>query len=100
MTGNDIKKLSIQSFMLKAGRIVLIALSILLACILILVSVLMAWSPGKPKPFLGDNGKVLVGSISEKIYLNITCISFVFGFAQGVPVARLSIMYPGGWTRS
>ncbi|MFX4263705.1 hypothetical protein ACOBQJ_16080 [Pelotomaculum propionicicum] len=49
----------------------LITLSILLACILILVGVLLAWSPGKPKPFLNENGKVLAGSISEKIHVNI-----------------------------
>ena len=33
----------------------------------ILVGVLLAWSPGKPEPFLDENGNLLAGSISEKI---------------------------------
>lgn len=52
----------------------LILLSILLACMLILVVVLLAWSPGKPKPFLDENGSQLVGSTSEKIYVNINSV--------------------------
>ena len=32
---------------------------------------LLIWSPGKPKPFLDENGKVLAGSISEKIHVSI-----------------------------
>ena len=49
----------------------LIILSILLAFILIIVAILLALSPGKPKPFLNENGKVLAGSISEKIHVSI-----------------------------
>jgi len=71
MVGNNIKKLFYSIIYAKGGTIVLITLSILLACILILVGVLLVSSPGKPKPFLGDNGKVLIGSISEKIHVNI-----------------------------
>lgn len=44
---------------------------ILLACILILGGILLAWSPGKPQLFLNENGKVLAGSISEKIHISI-----------------------------
>jgi len=43
----------------------------LLVCVLILVGVLLAVSPGKPAPFLDENGKPLAGSISEKIHVNI-----------------------------
>ena len=47
-------------------------MSILLACLLVLMSVLLFWShPGKPKPFVDENGRPLAGSISEKIFLNI-----------------------------
>jgi pimeloyl-ACP methyl ester carboxylesterase len=46
-------------------------LSIFLVCILILAGVLLAYSPGKAKPFLDKRGKPLEGSISEKIYVNI-----------------------------
>lgn len=57
--------------MRKAGRLVLITLSILLVGLLIFAGVLLAWSPGEPKPFLDKNGEVPAGSISEKIYVNI-----------------------------
>ena len=52
----------------------LIVVSILLAGILILVSVLLAWSPGKPEPFLDENGQPQAGSISEKIFVDINGI--------------------------
>jgi len=72
MTDNRAKRLSIHSFMRKAGRIMLIIISSLLACILILVVVLQLWSyPGKPKPFVDENGSPLEGSISEKVFVNI-----------------------------
>ena len=57
--------------MRRVGRIMLIVLSVFLALILMLTGVLLAWSPGKPKPFLDENGKVLSGSISEKIRVRI-----------------------------
>jgi pimeloyl-ACP methyl ester carboxylesterase len=70
-TGNK-NGLSIQSFARKARRIMLTIISILLAGILILVVLLQFWSyPGKPKPFLDQNGQMLPGSISEKIHVNI-----------------------------
>jgi pimeloyl-ACP methyl ester carboxylesterase len=66
------KKFLISSFARKAGRIMLISVSIFLACILILVGVLQIWSyPGRPKPFLDQNGHPLAGSISEKVFVNI-----------------------------
>jgi pimeloyl-ACP methyl ester carboxylesterase len=43
----------------------------LLISLLVLVGVLLFMSPGTPKPFLDDSGKPLVGSISEKIKVNI-----------------------------
>lgn len=111
MAGNNIKKHSIQSFMRRAGRIVLIALSILLVCILILVGVLLAWSPGKPKPFLNENGKLLASSISEKIHININGVEqgmfiksknqanpvllFIHG-GPGMPEYFLTQRYPTG----
>jgi pimeloyl-ACP methyl ester carboxylesterase len=67
---------------------VLITLSILLACMFILVGVLLAWSPGKPKPFLNKNGKILAGSISEKIKVNIN------GIEQGMFIKSKNKRYP------
>ena len=49
----------------------LVLLSILIAFILILAGVLLALSPGKPQPFLDENGSPLVGSISEKVRINV-----------------------------
>lgn len=46
-------------------------LSILLVFILILTVGLMAMSPGKPEPFVDENGKPLPNSISEKVFVNI-----------------------------
>ena len=47
-------------------------LSIVLACSLILLILLQLWSyPGKPRPFLDENGDPLPGSISEKVFVNI-----------------------------
>lgn len=62
-----IKRLSIQSFARKTRQIMLTTISILLARVLILVCVLLAYSPGRPEPFLDENKKPLVGSIPEKV---------------------------------
>jgi pimeloyl-ACP methyl ester carboxylesterase len=56
----------------------LILISIVLAGILILLAVLLAWSPGKAEPFLAENGKPLADSLSEKLQVNIN------GVAQGM----------------
>jgi pimeloyl-ACP methyl ester carboxylesterase len=61
-----------QSFARKAGRIMLTIVYIISACMLILVGVLSFWSyPGKPKPFVDQNGSLLSGSISEKVFVEI-----------------------------
>jgi pimeloyl-ACP methyl ester carboxylesterase len=65
------KQFSNKSIIQKGGRIMLIILSIFLFCVLILVVVLLACSPGKPKPFLDERGKPLEGSISEKLWIRI-----------------------------
>jgi pimeloyl-ACP methyl ester carboxylesterase len=46
-------------------------LSVVSACLLGLVGLLLRWSPGKPKPFVDKNGRPLVGSISEKTFVDI-----------------------------
>ena len=66
------KKHSLQSLARKAGRIMLIMFSIVLACVIILLGVLQFWSyPGTPKPFVDQDGNPLANSISEKIHINI-----------------------------
>ena len=72
----------------KVGRIMLIVVSTLLAGLLILVAVLLAWSPGKPEPFLDENGKPLANSISEKIFVEIN------GVQQGMFIKGKDINNP------
>ncbi len=55
----------------EAKRIVLILLSVLLIFGFAVVGVLLALSPGQPKPFVDDNGTVVPGSISEKVFVTI-----------------------------
>ncbi len=72
-----------------AGWIVLIVVSISLGAILILLGMLLAISPGRPRPFLDENGKVLVGSISEKTHVRINGVPqgmFIVGRDIGNPV--------------
>ena len=82
------EKLSIKLFARKAGRVMLTIGSILLAGILILVGVLLVWSPGKPEPFMDENGKPLAGSLSEKIRVNIN------GVEQGMFIKSKNINNP------
>jgi pimeloyl-ACP methyl ester carboxylesterase len=82
------KRLPIQSFTRKARRIMLTIVSILLTGIFILVGVLLVLSPGKPKPFLNENGNPLPGSISEKIHININ------GVEQGMFIKGKNINNP------
>ena len=64
-------------------------ISILLACILILVGVLQLWSyPGKPQPFVDENGNPLAGSISEKIFITIN------GVEQGMFIKGKNVNNP------
>ncbi len=86
---NKAEQLTIQSFLSKGGRFMLIILSIVLVCLLILLSVLLAYSPGKPEPFRVEIGKQPGSSISEKIFVNIGCIKqgmFIKGKDRNNPV--------------
>lgn len=67
-----------QSFARKVGKVMLIIISGFLSFLILFAGILLLMSPGKPIPFLDDNGKRLTGSISEKIYVNIN------GFQQGM----------------
>ncbi len=63
-------------------------LAVLLACLLILAGVLQLWSPGKPAPFVDENGKPLAGSISEKVFVNIN------GVEQGMFITSKDARHP------
>ena len=88
MTGHKIQKLSLAPFARKAGRIMLIVICILLASILILAGVLLLWSPGKPIPFVDENGSLLAGSLSEKVHVNIN------GVEQGMFIKSKDVNNP------
>jgi pimeloyl-ACP methyl ester carboxylesterase len=84
----SMKTSAIPSLVRKAGWVMLIVLSIIFAFILVLVSVLWAMSPGKPKPFTGKDGKPLAGSISEKVFVNIN------GVKQGMFIKSKDATHP------
>jgi pimeloyl-ACP methyl ester carboxylesterase len=63
-------------------------ISILSACIGMLVGVLRLLSPGKPKPFVDENGKPLAGSISEKVFVTIN------GVQQGMFIKSRDATHP------
>ena len=73
----------------KAGRVMLIAIGVVLLSVLVLLGVLLFLSPGTPKPFLDDRGSPLAGSISEKTRVNINGVEqgmFIQGRNVGNPV--------------
>ncbi len=80
--------LSSHSIVRKAGKIMLIAISIAFACILILMGALLAISPGKPNPIADKNGLPLVGSLSEKVFVDIN------GVKQGMFIQSKDISHP------
>jgi len=64
-------------------------LSIVAAFLLILLGLLLAWSyPGKPKPFMDQNGNTLPGSISEKILVEVN------GARQGMFIKSRDVSNP------
>ena len=88
MTNKKIKRLSIKPFVRKVIRIMLTMPVVLLVCVFILVSALLAFSPGKPEPFLDENGRLLAGSISEKVFVNIN------GVEQGMFIKSKDATHP------
>ena len=88
MTNKKIKQLSIKPFVRKVIRIMLTIPAVLLVCVFILVGVLLACSPGKPEPFLDENGRPLAGSISEKVFVNIN------GVEQGMFIKSKDATHP------
>jgi pimeloyl-ACP methyl ester carboxylesterase len=80
---------TVRTFARRAGRVMLTAISVLLVSLLVLVGVLLLWSPGRPKPFLDSHGKSLPGSISEKDHVSINGVEqgmFIKGKDSSNPV--------------
>lgn len=62
---------------------------ILLTVIIILSTIILIYSPGKPKQFLDKNGKIVPGSISEKTFVSIGGVKqgmFIRSMNQDNPV--------------
>jgi pimeloyl-ACP methyl ester carboxylesterase len=53
------------------GRVVWMAVTVLLVVVLGVLGVLLLVSPGTPRPFLDAAGQPLAGSLSEKVFVNI-----------------------------
>jgi len=85
---NKNKPQPIKSFSKKAVRVMLTMISISLACLLIFVGVLQLLSPGIPTPFMDENGRLLAGSIAEKVFVNIN------GVEQGMFIMSKDTTHP------
>lgn len=90
MTNKKFKQpaLPTKPLMRKVLGIMLTIPIVLLICVFILGGALLACSPGKPEPYLDENGKPLQGSISEKIFVNIN------GVLQGMIIKSKDLRNP------
>jgi pimeloyl-ACP methyl ester carboxylesterase len=95
----------------KVGKIMLISFATITLCIIALVAILLIQSPGKVKSLMDKNERVIEGSISEKVYVEINGVKmgmiikskntsnpvllFVHG-GPGMPEYPLTETYPTG----
>ena len=110
MTNQKIQKNStIKSYAGKVAHVMLLIFSVFVASVFILVIVLQLMSPGKPQPFLDENGDPLAGSISEKVFINVNGVEqgmfiksknadnpVLLILHGGMPVYFLTEKYPTG----
>lgn len=64
-------------------------LLIFLCFVVILMGIIFIVSPGKPMPFLNENGKEIIGSLSEKLHVDINGVQmgmFIKGKKQTNPI--------------
>ena len=67
----------------------MLALSGLLASLLGVLGLLLLWSyPGRPQPFVDEHGTPLPGSLSEKIFIDVS------GVKQGMIIASKNTATP------
>jgi pimeloyl-ACP methyl ester carboxylesterase len=77
------------------GLIMLIMIGSFLGMMVILLGLLLAVSSGKTKPFLDETGRIIPGSISEKIHVNINS-SQQGMFIKGRDVANPVLLFLHG----
>jgi len=82
------KFILIKSTIHTGKRIMLTILIALLSCLLILLGLLLTYSPGKSKPFLKTDGTLLADSVSEKSFITIG------GVKQGMFIRGKNIQNP------
>jgi pimeloyl-ACP methyl ester carboxylesterase len=75
-------------FFKSVKQMLLIIFSSMLAFLIILTCILLAYSPGKMKQYVDESGKPIPGSISEKIYVNIN------GIKQGMIIKSKDSTHP------
>lgn len=88
MSRTNGKKHPRHSFARTAGHLVLGLVSSVGAFVLVLVGMLLAYSPGKPAPFVDENGDPLPGRLSEKAFVTIN------GVQQGMFIKSRDIRNP------
>ena len=73
-----------------------IIIAAILLCLVIAVFIILPPSSGKAKPFLDENGDILSGSISEKIFVDVYGASlgmFIMALDSNNPV----LLFLDGW---
>lgn len=69
-------------------RMVTLMIAIVIGFFFVTICVLLIISPGKPKPYLDNNGNSILGSISEKVFITIG------GVKQGMFIRSKNISNP------
>jgi hypothetical protein len=82
------KRLLTISILKNGGRIMILSLSIIMVCISVFAGFLRVCSPGKAIPYQDEGGKSLLGSISEKVFVDIN------GVRLGMFIKSKSISNP------
>jgi pimeloyl-ACP methyl ester carboxylesterase len=102
---------SIHHLAQETARVGLVAAAALLAGIVGVLALLLFWSyPGRPKPFVDDNGTPLPRSLSEKVYIDVNGVKqgliieskdtdnpVLLYLHGGLPDYFLSKQYPTGF---
>jgi pimeloyl-ACP methyl ester carboxylesterase len=83
------------SILKNGGRIMILTLSIIMVCISIFAGFLRVCSPGKAVPYKDEGGKSLLGSISEKVFVDINGVRLGM-FIKSKNVANPVLLYLHG----
>ena len=95
MVDDERRGQSARTFARRARVVMLIVVPVLLASALVLVGGLLLLSPGRPMPFLDDNGQPLAGSISEKTRVTINGVEQGM-FIKGKDASKPVLLYLHG----